>query len=152
MTLRPYSADLQQRFREVLKTAGAPEGFDDATPVSPVAVVAGITSDANDSGNVVKRVIGPFTTTGSDQLVYTIPSGRVFYVTFFRAFLITGAGGLFDLKDNTIRVSLGTCSTALPVLQYEFGKPGMLFNNNITIVGPAASEYHITIGGYELTI
>jgi len=40
MTLRPFSATLQQNFRTTLGTVGAPEAIDDSIPVQAVAVVA----------------------------------------------------------------------------------------------------------------
>lgn len=40
MVMRPYSANLQQAFRDTLQCPGAPKIIDDQSPVVPVAIVA----------------------------------------------------------------------------------------------------------------
>lgn len=40
MAIEPYSASLQQAYRDTLSSRGAPEVVDTSTPVQPVAVVA----------------------------------------------------------------------------------------------------------------
>jgi hypothetical protein len=49
MTLRPFSATLQNQFRTTLETPGSPETIDDSQPVIPVAVVAQVNTASSAS-------------------------------------------------------------------------------------------------------
>ena len=71
MTLRPYSADLQKAFRDLLGTPGAPETVDDSAPIIPVAVVAS-------SPDTVRYLSGQTTTSTVTNRTdtYTVPSGK----------------------------------------------------------------------------
>ncbi len=81
MTLRPYSADLQQQFRATLGTPGAPEVIDDAQSVVPVAIVAATPQAVNVSLAETKRTVLCATATSSggagSTTALTVGAGRV---------------------------------------------------------------------------
>lgn len=107
MTLRPYSATIQQNFRDVMSTPAAPEAFDDQTPLAPTVDV----SLQKDTESIL-QVVGK-------QLISTSNSATNATVTLFTAgsngarlhsgnlTAISGAGnGVCTLTANSLTVAV----------------------------------------------
>lgn len=93
MTLRPYSADLQQTFRSTLLTPGAPEVIDDEAPVVPVAIVAGnLNTTVTVSPTKYTALPANATSTGgvATTTMGTVPAGKVWRV-LNASLTVTGA-------------------------------------------------------------
>jgi len=93
MTVRPYSADLQQTFRATLGTPGAPEVIDDEQPVVPVAIVAGnLNTTVTVSPTKYTALPANATSTGAvaTTTMGTVPAGKVWRILTMNL-TVTGA-------------------------------------------------------------
>lgn len=126
MTLRPFSADLQQQFRTTLATPGAPETIDDSQPVVPVAVVASTPQAVAVTVTETKRTasilegsrLGGVGTT----VLGTVPAGTVWRILSVQMFFYTGAAtsvGEVELNGQSVLVALGATAQT-PIVSWEY--------------------------------
>lgn len=104
MTLRPYSADLQQQFRSILSTPGAPEAIDDGQPVVPVAIVAGAFDNIKRTATIIQATRH---SSAGNTTIGTVPAGRVWRILSVSGSALFGAtaaeaGGLIALNGITV--------------------------------------------------
>ena len=88
MTLRPYSAELQKDYRDVMGTPGAPEVVDDEQPVVPVAIVGGTVNVEVSAANALSAPSATQTPlnlsaygVATGAAIRTVTSGKKFYCT-----------------------------------------------------------------------
>jgi hypothetical protein len=161
----PFSSDLQDQYRQTLKTFSAPDSLDTDTPVVPVAVVAGqinVSTSATISGGgigtyptipigAIERYYNStfsgvaLNTTYATVLTPTV--GKKYYITeiiFSNASINTMLGDNGSDKHMFMQSATGT-GFSIVVLS----KP-IVINTTLQLKSNAAGTSYISIGGYEL--
>ncbi len=173
MALRPYSANLQQAFRETLGTPGAPEVIDDGQSVVPVAVVAQVNTASSSSFSRITDGIDTagVTTQGSLSVapypadatlinavanavatgatIYTVTTGKTFVCTSILIGISTTASSFTIRTGGTVRVAgVLQAPSSVSMNGYLFtATSGQIID--ITH-GAGAGNGFVTLVGYEI--
>jgi len=119
MVLSSVKSSIMQDFRTELGTAGAPSSFEDTTPISPIAIVAGnIGLPKPRSNQRIKTYFFSHTSTTAVQ-IETVSSTKKYYLLGVVNTIVTGAGGsvnshIFDRTSGTGRT---TGDTDIPLFR-----------------------------------
>ena len=164
MTVRPYGADLQKNFRDIMVTPGAPEVFDDGTPVLAVAEITlqrdsglrlkvaqvGLPKPSVDQ-TLVNAIVQNVSTGAT---VYTVTTGKTFQCLGFVVATSSATGAVWDILVAGTSKLRGV-TTALAVGgESHLSSPCPIFTATsgqvITVNhGFGATSGQVTIWGYE---
>ena len=149
MALRPFSATLQQNFRNTLGTVGAPEAIDDSIPVQAVAVVASNGPISASGAQIVQEerstvLAASASVTGAtgNTTIGTVPTGFVWRIVGYTitsvSQITTNALSRCEMQFNA--VVYGTQAVQSGGLSYGN------FTGEKTVMFPKGNEPVLTAG------
>lgn len=146
MTNRPFSQQLQENFRGILKTPGAPDVIDDSAPVVPVAVIANIGEPLLEAIPVYANQNG-----AGGSTLYTVPTGKI--ARILTAWVVHGVcttAGIITIQANSVPIvgvftSAAACQPNAATLSWSYKQAPILRAGQTLVLNVAGTNN--TAGG-----